>query len=274
MATAQSDFQPLVLLADLPGAAHTIYFAHSADGGVEYAQLLANEFGAGVRFYGLVARGTDGEQAPYETYEEEAADLLEHIYARDPGPYILGGYSAGGGIAFEMAQQIVRSGRKVDLVFMFDAVEPGAMSKPLTWGQRLWMLPRTNPYMLLLWPLNRYRYFRDGARRKARAETVGDRVFEAFLRAQTRYIAKPYFGDILVARARRATAYHVRAGETLGWERVVKGKIETHEIDCAHLGMFRPPAVSKVADIVRNSLKRLPGHKRDHSSRKDRAAET
>lgn len=252
-----SECHPLVLLTNAPSDARTLYCVHGADGGVTYVRRLARELNDNVHVYGLEARGIDGS-APSETHEEEAAYLLSHIFARDPGPYILAGYSAGGGIAYEMAQQIIQRGGQVELVFMFDAIEPSSMAKPLTWGQRLRMLPQTNPHTLLRWPLNRYRYYRDSTERKARNGVVGNQIFEAFLRSQARYVARPYDGDIFIVRARRASAYHVRAGAKLGWEEVVRGNIETCELDCSHLAMYEEPAIIKLAEIVRDRLARLP----------------
>src|SRR4029453_1147085 len=48
------------------------------------------------------------------------------------GPYRIGGYSAGGIIAFEMAQQLLASGEKVAALVMLDAPAPRANRKAFT----------------------------------------------------------------------------------------------------------------------------------------------
>jgi amino acid adenylation domain-containing protein len=62
--------------------------------------------------YALIAHGLDGRRAP-ATIQEMASDYLREISTIQPnGPYFLGGFSAGGLIAFEMAQQLTMRGQK------------------------------------------------------------------------------------------------------------------------------------------------------------------
>jgi thioesterase domain-containing protein len=63
----------------------------------------------------------DGVQEPLATIEAMAAHYLAEIRAVQPeGPYFLGGFSAGGTIAFEMAQQLYASGQQVALLAIID----------------------------------------------------------------------------------------------------------------------------------------------------------
>ena len=60
-------------------------------------------------FYGLQARGIDGVLEPHQSIEAMASAYLEEIRAVRPhGPYVLGGYSGGGLVAFEMAHHSSR----------------------------------------------------------------------------------------------------------------------------------------------------------------------
>jgi amino acid adenylation domain-containing protein len=78
----------------------------------------------GQPLYALIAHGLDGRRAP-ATIHEMASDYLREIRTIQPsGPYFLGGFSAGGLIAFEMAQQLSVGGRKVALLILFDPSEP------------------------------------------------------------------------------------------------------------------------------------------------------
>jgi amino acid adenylation domain-containing protein len=74
--------------------------------------------------FALLAHGNDGRRAS-TTVEESASDYLREIRALQPsGPYFLGGFSAGGLIAFEMAQQLCRQGQEVALLVLFDPDKP------------------------------------------------------------------------------------------------------------------------------------------------------
>ena len=52
------------------------------------------------------------------------AYLAEIREVQPEGPYMLGGYSGGGLVAFEMAQQLTAAGEKIALLVMFDTFPP------------------------------------------------------------------------------------------------------------------------------------------------------
>ncbi|GGF33113.1 non-ribosomal peptide synthetase [Echinicola rosea] len=71
--------------------------------------------------YGLQSKGLNGIDKPNETVQEMAAHYLQEILEQNPdGPYILGGYSFGGYVAFEMARMLTDMGKQVSKVLMFD----------------------------------------------------------------------------------------------------------------------------------------------------------
>jgi thioesterase domain-containing protein len=76
-------------------------------------------------FYGLQAVGLDGTREPHSSIEEMANHYIECIKTiQDSGPYILGGHSLGGKVAFEMARQLHRRGETTDLVINIDSAAP------------------------------------------------------------------------------------------------------------------------------------------------------
>jgi thioesterase domain-containing protein len=265
MTTTQNDWQPLMLLADAPNGSPTIYCVHGGGGDAEELKPLAKALEGETRFYGLDSRGFDGVRAPFETYEEEAACHVEHINARDAGPYILAGFSGGGGIAYEMAQQILRAGRKVELIIMLDAQEPSTWAIRMSRFDRLKLIPRANFYFLLKIASEKLQNIVEQMLGKGASPSLGEaspptvkaRLYEAFLRSQERYVPSPYTGEIFLIRARSRDWYHVRAGNSLGWDRLVAGRIEVCKIDCEHQDLVRSPVVSQVARVVRERLNRL-----------------
>jgi thioesterase domain-containing protein len=75
-----------------------------AGGNVIYLANLARSLGADQPFYGLQGVGFEGEAAPHRTVEEMATHYLRAIENVEPnGPYLLGGHSLGGWVAYEMA---------------------------------------------------------------------------------------------------------------------------------------------------------------------------
>src|SRR5262249_23927326 len=78
--------------------------------------------------YGLQAQGIDGKAPPLSGVEEMAARYLEAVRRVQPeGPYLLGGSSFGGIVAFEMAHQLLSGGQRVALPPMMDSPAPSAV---------------------------------------------------------------------------------------------------------------------------------------------------
>ncbi len=90
--------------------------------------------------YGMQARGSDGLEAPCEGVEDWARFHLETIrHVQPQGPYVLIGYSFGGLVAFEMAQQLAERSAEVALLVLIDSY-PHRRFVP--WVQRAKVLAR------------------------------------------------------------------------------------------------------------------------------------
>lgn len=71
--------------------------------------------------YALQALGLNGKTTLYFTIEEISAKYISEILQVDPeGPYLIAGYSLGGKIAYEMARQLIASGKEVKMLGIFD----------------------------------------------------------------------------------------------------------------------------------------------------------
>jgi thioesterase domain-containing protein len=84
--------------------------------------LLPPYLGPNQPLYGLEHQSQDGKPARYTQVETIAARYLEEIRGVQPqGPYFLGGYSFGGIVAFEAAQQLTKQGEEVALLVLLDS---------------------------------------------------------------------------------------------------------------------------------------------------------
>ncbi|MGV7959758.1 amino acid adenylation domain-containing protein [Photorhabdus tasmaniensis] len=69
---------------------------------------------------------------PIDTVEVLASMYIdEMLKVQEQGPFVLGGWSFGGIIAFEMARQLESSGHEVSKLFLFDSAAPGKVHKEL-----------------------------------------------------------------------------------------------------------------------------------------------
>ncbi len=108
---------------------------------------LAQHLGKNQPFYGLQPIGLNGE-TPLTSIEDMAARYIEALRKVQPkGPYFLGGWSFGGLVAFEMAQQLEKAGEEVALLAMLDAAAPIKSNIPSLANVFKFLLITVIPYM-------------------------------------------------------------------------------------------------------------------------------
>ncbi|HLW47989.1 MAG TPA: alpha/beta fold hydrolase [bacterium] len=106
------------------------FCSHALFGVVSFLRHLAHHLGPEQPFYALRQRGLDGVTAPHTRIETMAAYYVEQITKVQPhGPYLLGGFSFGGLVVYEMAQQLHAQGRWVALLAVIDTWFPN-VAKP------------------------------------------------------------------------------------------------------------------------------------------------
>ena len=108
------------------GGGRTPFFCmHGRGGNVLNYRALLEHLDDEQPVYGLQARGLDGDTATAGSLEEMASHYIEEIRTvQKTGPYLLGGGSMGGTLAYEMAQQLLAMGERTALVAMFDTYGP------------------------------------------------------------------------------------------------------------------------------------------------------
>jgi thioesterase domain-containing protein len=221
-------------------------------------------FGA---FLPIEASAVRGEGPPLEVRamaEEYVALVTKH---RPEGPYLLGGVSFGGLLAYEMAQILAGRGEEVKLLALFDTILPRAL-EDVPWLARarakLGRL-RGRPDAVL------------GALRRG-AHKIGERVQklgreasaseemealatrDAVLKdAAERYdeAVRPYSGHVVIFRARDGLGHDgERVRWDMGWTGLVPAHTPVHGVAGDHLGILRDPGVSEVASTLRTILSR------------------
>jgi thioesterase domain-containing protein len=104
---------PLVPMQPL-GSKRPLFFIHPLSGAVWPYYTLASLMDKDQPFYAIQDPGLYTDRDPHGTLEEMAAEYIETIRTVQPeGPYRIGGWSGGGLIAYEIAQQLVRAGEEV-----------------------------------------------------------------------------------------------------------------------------------------------------------------
>jgi len=264
-------WSPLVAICRGAAGRRPVFCVHGAGGNVLNFKVISDRLGPQQPFYGLQAQGVDGRLPPLSTIEAMAAQYVEAIRTVDPsGPYRLAGYSGGGVIAYEMAQQLVRSGAQVETILMIDTLSPSAAVRKVPLLQKLWLKRHWSLAFALDWPSRRrrarvmQRSYQLALEQLARGEPlppelVDFHLFRNFTDAQAQYRVQPYDGEVVLFKAAQAETLYLYAGPWLGWDEHVTGEIRLTEIAGSHFSMMSEPGVSEVIEAFRCELARLDG---------------
>jgi thioesterase domain-containing protein len=126
LAPVTAEQYPLVAIQ--PGGSRLPFFmVHPIGGYVLCYVPLARHLDPYRPIYGLAAPGLVDERDRGGSVEEMAARYVAAVRRIQPGgPYMVGGYSFGCYVAFEMAQQLRRAGERTALLALLDAWAPGS----------------------------------------------------------------------------------------------------------------------------------------------------
>jgi thioesterase domain-containing protein/acyl carrier protein len=270
-------FSPLVPFGTPSiGGAAPFFCVHPIGGNVLCYAELARLLGTERPFYGLQARGVDGSGEPTGSVERMAAEYVQAIRQVQPsGPYLLGGWSLGGVIAYEMARQLRESGEPVAMVALMDSYVPavtvGAQPEPDR-AQAATMfaldllgtslaglevdvtsLAGLEPEAMLEWLME----LAVGAGvlppgTSAEHLRAMFRVFEANLRASRRYEAPASEGRVVLFKAKEHAEGTPEDG---GWKALVGEALEQHLLPGDHYSLLRQPTVRELAERLREVLK-------------------
>jgi thioesterase domain-containing protein len=113
------------------GSLPPLFCVHPIGGYVLCYRELAQELAPKQPVFGLQVVGLEDSRPLADSIEAMAAEYLAAIQQFYPdGPYLLNGWSFGGVVAFEMAQQLWRQNRSVAALILIDSWAPGAARQP------------------------------------------------------------------------------------------------------------------------------------------------
>jgi thioesterase domain-containing protein len=214
------------------------FCVHGAGGNVLNFRDLARALDRARPFHALQAAGLDGVTAPRDSIVEMARAYLREVQDLEPqGPYLIGGYSGGGLVAFEMARLLTAENQRVALLALLDTFHPQMPLRRMNVVTRLSRLRREGmAYLAGIWERRR-----DEARARrdwqaieahlARGEPIPlilreQHLRRSFRRALASYRIQPWSGRAVLFRATQV-AYVFQGGPPdYGWGRHVTGGVE------------------------------------------------
>ncbi len=231
---------------------------------------LAKQLGPDQPVHVLNAIGTDDESEIADHSIEEMAAIYEPqiLAVSASGPVILGGYSFGAMLAYEMARRLKHIGIPVPLVISFDGPAPGYPQKqPLL--QRLWKhtanWTNLNPtarreYLLARWQNIKQRLKRQECNPLLSPVSGIDPELEQRLRRVSVYLArarsrfKPNHrirSSVLLLKAEHPFEWPGHATDALyGWGKFAVGAIEVITLPGSHLELFGEENNALMAETI------------------------
>jgi amino acid adenylation domain-containing protein len=259
---------------ELGGQKSPLFCIHPVGGNILEYYCLASHLGRDRPIYGLQAQGIDGKQELIDRIEDMASHFIKEIQTVQPhGPYLFIGYSFGGLLAVEMAQQLYRQGEKVDFLGLLD-----------TRHSILRKMNKSFPEYLKI-HLNKLRQLESIEKVKYCISKINDlfqkriryrdrliddlskidmfspellNILDCNMQAQEDYTPQVYPGQVVIFRSESQSLYRDLYPE-LGWNNWVSGGIEVQDIPGDHYEMMREPNVRVLAE----KLKFWIGHEVD-----------
>jgi len=281
--TLQSNLVPI----QRQGTKPPLFFAHPG-GGKPFCYIpLAYILGLDQPFYGLQALDEqEMPQEPFLSMEHRAALYLKAIREVQPrGPYILGGWSFGAYVAFEMAQQLIAQNEEVAELLLLDVPSKPDICLPPKFQDDATYLVHIFDYLRLHNLLPKAHELPEVSlnddwvgKSRERMQYVMDQLIKVqalppeanisdlriFLHATRKrmlslaeYTLLPYSGPITLIRARdidSADRENVSDDMTLGFGKLCAEKVRVYFAPGTHHNMVFPPHVQGLAEILKKCI--------------------
>jgi amino acid adenylation domain-containing protein len=259
------------------GSKPPFFCVHTGSGEVLCYEPWARHLDPDQPFYGIqdhFAYGTGDPEVPLEQMARCYVDEL--LAARPRGPYLLGGWSFGGVVAFEMAQQLRRLGREVPLLVLVDTGAPAFLKKIMQADDAVLLTILANQFTQYSMSEHELRgltaslrplgpddqlqfvvnYFVDNDLIGAALDMdyARDflqrhlRVFRARVRVTQGYEPEVYDGRITLFRASDEPPELMGLDATKGWGELATAPVQVHIVPGNHQTMGLDPHVAKLAE--------------------------
>jgi amino acid adenylation domain-containing protein len=256
-----NDDLPPWLVPIRPDGDRTPFFCMHPSGGSAVPYLpLAEKLRQGRPFYGIEAVGLHGESDPPDVPAMAARYLKAVRLIQPAGPYLLGGWSIGGTLAFEMARMLRADDEEVRLVVLMDSAVPPELDRPPTHTEMLesfahdlsglrGMEPPEADWASLVEedPDDQTGLIMEILEKTGRVppdirDELGRRIRVFMANAATALTYRPgHYDGGLVSLGAAEGQYDG------GWERLVDGEVVERTVPGSHYTMLQPPNLESLA---------------------------
>jgi thioesterase domain-containing protein/acyl carrier protein len=235
------------------GSRPPFFCVHGVGGNVVGFRDLARHLGADQPFYALQPQGLDGKRECLTSIPEMAERYLQEIRRVQPeGPYRIGGYSFGGLVAYEMAQQLEARREEVALLALFDTY-PGKMESRGSQIKNLFSLPLKEQASFVL---KKGTFVAMTLRKRLELRMLPRalrNVRQACAKAAGAYDVQPYSGRVTLFRVKEKSVGSLNDPYAIWW-RVAAAGVDLREISGDHLSLLKEPQVRFLGEELGDCL--------------------
>jgi amino acid adenylation domain-containing protein len=235
------------------GSRPPFFCVHGVGGNVVGFRDLARHMGTDQPFYALQPQGLDGQRPCLTSIPEMAERYIREIRRVQPeGPYRIGGYSFGGLVAYEMAQQLRAQEQEVSLLALFDTY-PGKMKSRTSQMRNLSKLPLKEALTFIV---KKGSFVLMTLRKRFELRNLPRplrNVRQACAQAAAAYDVLPYDGQVTLFRVKEKSAGSLDDPYAIWW-RVAAGGVDLREINGDHLSLLKEPQVRLLAEELNHTL--------------------
>lgn len=277
---------PLVTI-QATGTKPPFFCVHPVGGNVLCYTQLAYHLGSEQPFYGLQAKGLDGKDEPFTQIADMATYYIKALrVVQSQGPYFLGGWSFGGLVAFEMAQQLQTQGEQVALLSIIDIGASNGDTQRnhledavlLAWfAVDFGIIAKSELTLLIdtlqgLEPEVRWHYLLTQAKKINKLPATAEmndirplaQVFKSNLQAMQNYVPQFYSNRITLFRASELDFFQDNeffngylidpVKPAMGWDKLSSEPIEMYTISGNHHTIMAGPHVEQLAAQLRHCI--------------------
>jgi len=269
----QPQSSPVLVSIQRQGSRAPFFCVHAVGGQVISYAELSQEMGLEQPFYGLQPPPANLSPESDISIEQMATLYNREIRSVQPvGPYLLSGWSMGGLVAWEMAQQLIQEGETIGLLALMDTTPPSGYMEADDRDDETSMLARFAVHMsrligkdpqplaqqfLLLTPQDQWKMVQETltsygvlAPKTAHAEmTALLDVFTRNARAMNNYSLRPSDQSVVYFRASETPERFSRL-----WTKWAGGGIQFHLVPGDHFTMLRRPGVRIIAETLQRHI--------------------
>lgn len=245
LAASKSSDDPSFVVLQNEGSKEPIFFIHPSGGGVlcytELAQLLGKER----PFFAFQASGFMDARSPIKSIEELAEHYLKIILSKQrQGPFLLGGWSFGGVISFEIASRLIAMGHEVLPIIMIDSPLPVAREDLTDETMMRWFEEDYGDQLNALDEKSKSSLFQ---------------VFKSNIESLSKYKPQRAPIDIVMMKACNITIEHLQPHsmknrKDWGWKDLSSKEVVCHLFDADHNSILKESHLATLAEKMKEAL--------------------